>query len=65
MGAVTLNLLRELLTKCGLGQHPPGKQFRKLNAGRDQARSGNPNHGCVQLVFTVLPTYHTSRLRPS
>jgi len=35
LGLVTLNLLSELLTKCGLGQHPPGKQLRKLIAGRD------------------------------
>lgn len=46
MGAVTLNLpsdlvlvlaslnpYPELLTKCGLGRHPPGKQLRKLIAG--------------------------------
>jgi len=32
---VTLNLLSEVLTKCGLGQHPPDKQLRKLIAGRD------------------------------
>jgi len=32
---VTLNLLSERLTKCGLGQHPSGKQLRKLIAGRD------------------------------
>jgi len=35
LGLVTLNLLSELLTKCGLGQHPLGKQLRKLIAGRD------------------------------
>jgi len=35
LGLVTLNLLSELLTKCGLGQHPSGKQLRKLIAGRD------------------------------
>jgi len=35
LGLVTLNLLSELLTKCGLGQHPPGKQLWKLIAGRD------------------------------
>jgi len=35
LGLVTLNLLSELLTKCGLGQHPPSKQLRKLIAGRD------------------------------
>jgi len=33
LGMVTLNLLSELLTKCGLGQHPPGKQLRKFIAG--------------------------------
>jgi len=33
IGLVTLNLLSELLTICGLGQHPPGKQLRKLIAG--------------------------------
>jgi len=32
---VILNLPSELLTKCGLGQHPPGKQLRKLITGRD------------------------------
>ena len=32
LGMVTLNLLSELLTKCGLGQHPSGKQLRKLIA---------------------------------
>jgi len=35
LGLVTLNLLSELLTKCGLGQHPPGKERRKLIGGRD------------------------------
>jgi len=35
LGLVTLNLLSELLTECGLGQHPPGKQLQKLIAGRD------------------------------
>ena len=35
LGLVTLNLLSELLTKCGLGQHPSDKQLRKLIAGRD------------------------------
>ena len=35
LGLVTLNLLSELLTKCGLGHHPPGKQLRKLITGRD------------------------------
>jgi len=35
LGLVTLNLLSELLTKCGLGQHPPGEQLRKLITGRD------------------------------
>jgi len=34
LGLVTLNLLGELLTKCGLGQHSPGKQLRTLIAGR-------------------------------
>ena len=33
IGLVTLNLQSELLTKCGLGQHPTGKQLRKLIAG--------------------------------
>jgi len=33
LGLVTLNLLSELLTKCGLGLHPAGKQLRKLIAG--------------------------------
>ena len=35
LGLVTLNLLSELLTKCGLGQHPPSNQVRKLIEGRD------------------------------
>jgi len=35
LGLVTLNLLSELLTKCGLGQHPRGKQLGKLIAGQD------------------------------
>jgi len=35
LGFVSLNLPSELLTKCGLVQHPPGKQLRKLIAGRD------------------------------
>ena len=35
LGLVTLNLLSELDTKCGLGQHPPGKQLRMLIAIRD------------------------------
>jgi len=35
LGLVTLNLLSEQLTKCGLGQHHPGKQLRKPIAGRD------------------------------
>jgi len=65
LGLVTLNLPSEQLTKCGLDQHPTGKQLRKLIAGRDQARSGNSNHGCNQHIFTVLQTYHTSRIRRS
>ena len=65
LGLVTLNLLSELFTKCGLGQHNPNKQLRKLIAGRDQARLGNRNHGCDQGIFTVLLTYHTSRIRSS
>ena len=35
LGLVTLNLLSEQLTKCDLGRDPPGKQLRKLIAGRD------------------------------
>ena len=35
LGLVTLNQLSDLLTECGLGQLPPGKQLRKLIAGRD------------------------------
>jgi len=35
LGLVTPNLLSKLLTKCGLGQYPPGKQLPKLIAGRD------------------------------
>jgi len=35
LGLLTLNLLSEQLTKCGLGQHPSDKQFRKLIAGPD------------------------------
>ena len=35
LGLVTLKLLSETLTKCGLGQHPPGKQLRKLIVGQD------------------------------
>jgi hypothetical protein len=35
LGLVTLNLLSEPLTKCGLGQHPPSEQLRKLIARRD------------------------------
>ena len=62
LGLVTLNQLSELLTECGLGQHPPCKQLRKLIAGRYYARSGNHNHGCDQHIFMVLPTYHTSRM---
>ena len=34
LGLVTLNLLRELLTKCSLGQHPYSKQLRKLIVGQ-------------------------------
>jgi len=30
LGLVTLNLLSELLTKCGLGQHPPVINFGSL-----------------------------------
>jgi len=30
LGLVTLNLLSELLTKCGLGQHPPVSNFGSL-----------------------------------
>jgi len=65
LGLVTLKLLNELLTKCGLGQYHPGQQLRMLIAGRDQARSGNRNHGWDQHIFTVLPTYHSSRIRRS
>jgi len=35
LGFVTLNLLSELLTKCGLGQHPPSKQLQKPIKGQD------------------------------
>jgi len=35
LGLVTLNLLSDLLTKRGLGQHPPGKQLRKLITRRE------------------------------
>jgi len=35
LGLVTLNLLSELLNKCGLGQHPLGKQLRNHIAGGD------------------------------
>ena len=35
LGLVTVNLLSELLTKCGGGQHASGKQLWKLIAGRD------------------------------
>jgi len=35
LGLVTLNLLSELLNKCGLGQHPSGKLPEKLIAVRD------------------------------
>ena len=34
LGLVTLNLLSQPLTKCDLGQHPPGKQLQKLIAGQ-------------------------------
>jgi len=32
---VTLNLLTKLLIKFSLGQHPPGKQLRKIIVERD------------------------------
>jgi len=35
LGLVALNLLSELLTQFGLGQHPPGKKLRKFMAGQD------------------------------
>ena len=65
LGLVTLNLLIELLTKCGLGPHTPCKQFRKLIAGRNQGRSVNRNYGCDQHIFAGLPKYYISRIRPS
>ena len=46
LGLITMNLLSELLSKCGLHQHHMGKQLRKLNAGRDYPRSGNRHHDC-------------------
>jgi len=30
LGMVTLNLLSEQLTKCGLGQHPPVSNFGRI-----------------------------------
>jgi len=35
LGLVTLNLLSDLFTKCGLSQHRSGKQLRNLIEGRD------------------------------
>jgi len=34
LGLVTLNLLSEVLIKCGLGQYTTGNELRKLFAGR-------------------------------
>ena len=35
LGLVTLNVLSNLLTKCGLDQHHPGKQLLKPIVGLD------------------------------
>jgi len=44
LGLGSLNLLSDLLTKCGLGHHAPGKQLRLL---RDETK---PDRETVTMV---------------
>ena len=45
LGLVTLNLLHELLTKCGLGQRPQVRNFRSIL--RDETK---PDRETVTMV---------------
>ena len=55
-GLVTLNLLSELLTKCGLGQHPPVKYFGTLL--RDETKPDRKTITMVAITISLRSYRH-------
>ena len=55
LGLVTLNLLCEKLTKCGLGQDTPGKQLRKLIAAETKLDRETINMVTISILLLSYP----------
>ena len=56
LGLVTLNLLSEQLTKCGLGQHPPVRNFGSLL--RDETKADRETVTMVAISIFLRSYLH-------